>query len=53
MLIPYVYLQQQRKLKLEEKLVAVDGYEFPLPQFDGGYMRIEDCVDDENGTLDF
>lgn len=52
MIRPDVFLAIVRRRNIEELLSLVDGYEFPICTEDS-FMRIEDCIDDEDGTLDF
>jgi hypothetical protein len=53
MIIPYLFLAIQSRVRLEESLVGVDGYEYPTGQEEESSMRMEDCIDDADGTLEF
>jgi hypothetical protein len=53
MLIPYIYLQQVRKENLEQSLELLDSYDMPTGIILSADMTIEDCIDDEDGTLNF
>ncbi len=54
MIRPNVYLAIVRRANIDSALLALDGYEFPLTIIDSSSaMSIDDCIDDEDGTLDF
>jgi len=55
MLLPSIYLWQCRKQVVNESLVALDGYEYPVEQNAnvGSSADLEDCMDMADGTINF